>query len=74
MKNLIVGECLHLKNSFICSEGEYQNCPCPYRNDISKCCCSISITEKMAEQWNKEGCVSLSFLELKYNPLKIKRR
>jgi hypothetical protein len=63
-----IGECLHLVNSFICSEGKYQNYPCPYSN-INKCPYSIGVTEKMVEQWNEEGRVTLRLEDLKYNPL-----
>ena len=68
-----VGGCLHLSNGFVCSEGRYQNYPCPYGSNINKCPCSIEVTEKMAKQWNEEGRVTLSFSELKYNPLKRNR-
>ena len=66
---MTVGECLHLSGG-ICSEGKYQNFCCPYKN-IDKCPCSIKVTEKMVEQWNTKGFVSLSFSELKYNPLNV---
>lgn len=56
---MVVGECLHLVNSFICTEGKYQNYPCPYRNDISKCCCSIKTTEEMIKQRQKNGCITM---------------
>ena len=67
--SITVGDCLHLCNGFVCSEGKHQNYPCPY-NDIDKCPCSIKVTEKMAKQWNEEGRVSLRLEDLKYNPLK----
>ena len=57
---MIVGECMHLINSFICTEGKHQNYPCPYRDNATKCSCSILVTEKMAEQWNNHGCVVIS--------------
>ena len=63
-----IGECLHLINSFVCSEGKHQNYPCPYSN-IHQCPCSIEVTEKMAKQWQEEGRVTLRREELKYNPL-----
>lgn len=68
--NTTIGGCMHLSSGFICSEGKYQNYPCPYA-DIDKCPCSIKVTEKMVEQWDTKGFVSLSFLELKYNPLNV---
>jgi hypothetical protein len=71
--NTTIGGCLHLINGFVCSEGRYQNYPCPYGNNINKCPCSIEVTEKMAKQWNEEGCITLSFSELKYNPLERNR-
>ena len=67
-----VSECLHLVNDFVCSEGKHQNYPCPYSN-ISKCPCSIEVTEKMAKQWIEEGRVSIPISELKYNPLRLGR-
>lgn len=54
---MIVGECAHLINSFICSEGKYQNYPCPYRYDISKCKCAIKVTPEMVEQYKNNGCI-----------------
>ena len=68
-----IGGCLHLVNDFVCSEGRHQNYPCPYKSNIDKCPCSIEVTEKMAKQWNEEGRITLSFSELKYNPLKRNR-
>ena len=67
--NTKVGGCLHLVNDFVCSEGRYQNYPCPYGSDIDRCPCSIKVTEKMAKQWNEEGRVTLRLEDLKYNPL-----
>ena len=67
--NTTIGGCLHLTNGFICSEGKHQNYPCPYTGNISKCPCSIEVTEKMAKQWQEEGRVTLMCSELKYNPL-----
>ena len=67
--NIAVGSCLNLSNGFICSEGRYQNYPCPYGSDIDRCPCSIKVTEKMAKQWNEEGRVTLRLEDLKYNPL-----
>ena len=61
---MVLGECLHLANSFVCTQGKYQNYPCPYRNDISKCGCSIKVTEKMIEQWNKYGYITLPVKEI----------
>jgi hypothetical protein len=71
--NTTIGDCLHLSNGFVCSEGRYQNYPCPYGSNINKCPCSIEVTEKMVKQWNEEGRITLSFSELKYNPLKRNR-
>lgn len=71
--NTTIGGCLNLSNGFICSEGRYQNYPCPYGSNINKCPCSIEVTEKMVKQWNEEGRITLSFSELKYNPLKRNR-
>ena len=67
--NTKVGGCLNLANDFVCSEGRYQNYPCPYGSDIDRCPCSIKVTEKMAKQWNEEGRVTLRLEDLKYNPL-----
>lgn len=67
--NTVIGGCLHLCNGFICSEGKHQNYPCPYGSNISKCPCSIEVTEKMAKQWDEEGRVTLRREDLKYNPL-----
>lgn len=67
--NTTVGGCLHLVNNFICTEGKYQNYPCPYRSNINKCPCSIEITEKMVEQWKEKGYVAVASSEMKYNPL-----
>lgn len=53
----IVGECLHLVNSFVCSCGVHQNYPCPYRPNFEKCKASIIITEEMKEQWETKGCI-----------------
>lgn len=66
---MIIGECLHLVGSFICSDKIHQNYPCPYGHNIDKCPHSIKITEKMKEQFEQHGCVTLSKSELKYNPL-----
>lgn len=66
--NTKIGGCFHLVNDFVCSEGRYQNYPCPYDN-IDRCPCSIKVTEKMAKQWNEEGRVTLRLEDLKYNPL-----
>lgn len=63
-----VGGCFHLVNDFVCSEGRYQNYPCPYSN-IDKCPCSIKVTEQMVKQWNEKGCVTIPISEMKYNPL-----
>ena len=61
-----VGQCLHLVNDFICSEGKYQNYPCPYRYDIGKCKCSIVITEEMAEQWKTKGYIYIAIPNNKF--------
>lgn len=55
-----VGECIHLVSGFICTEGKYQNYPCPFQGNMGKCACSIPVTEKMVEQWNSQGYVSLA--------------
>ena len=55
------GSCLHLANDFICTEGKYQNYPCPYRNDIYNCICSINVTKEMVEQLKETGCVSITY-------------
>lgn len=47
-----VGQCIHLVSDFICTEGKYQNYPCPYRDNINKCPCPITVTTEMAEQFN----------------------
>ena len=67
--NTKIGGCLNLVNGFVCSEGRYQNYPCPYGSDIDRCPCSIKVTEKMAKQWNEEGRVTLRLEDLKYNPV-----
>lgn len=64
-----IGDCLNRHNGFLCSEGKYQNYPCPYGSNISKCPCSIEVTEKIAKQWQEEGRVTLRREDLKYNPL-----
>lgn len=71
--NIKIGGCLHLINDFICSEGRYQNYPCPYKSDINKCPCSIKVTAKMVEQWDEKGCVVIPVAEMKYNPLETRR-
>jgi hypothetical protein len=50
-----VGQCVHLVSDFICTEGKHQNYPCPYRDNISKCSCSMTVTTEMAEQFNNNG-------------------
>lgn len=67
--NTTIGGCLNLCNGFLCSEGKYQNYPCPYGSNIGQCPCSIEVTEKMAKQWQEEGRVTLRLEDLKYNPL-----
>ena len=67
--NTTIGGCFHLVNDFVCSEGRYQNYPCPYGSNIDKCPCSIKVTEKMVKQWNEEGRVTLRLEDLKYDPL-----
>ena len=59
------GSCLHLVNDFICTEGKHQNYPCPYRNDIHNCICSIKITKEMVEQLKETGCVSITYERVK---------
>lgn len=54
-----VGQCLHLVSDFICSEGKYQNYPCPYC-DISKCPNAIVITEEMVKQWQTKGYIHVT--------------
>jgi hypothetical protein len=54
-----VGECIHLCNSFICSEGKHQNYPCPYQGDFKKCPRCIVVTEEMHEQWENTGVVRI---------------
>lgn len=71
--NTTIGGCFHLVNDFVCSEGRYQNYPCPYKNNIDKCPCSIEVTERIAKQWNEEGKVVFLPSELKYNPLERNR-
>ena len=62
MKNQhMIGTCLHCMNGFICSEGKHQNYPCPYRNDIHNCVCSIKVTKEMVEQLNEEGYISITY-------------
>ena len=72
--NTKIGGCMHLVNNFVCSEGRHQNYPCPYRSNIDKCPCSITVTDKMVEQWNEKGCVTIPLSEMKYNPLENSRR
>jgi hypothetical protein len=55
-----VGQCIHLVSDFICTEGKYQNYPCPYKGNISKCSCSIQVTTEMAEQWKAKGYVKVA--------------
>lgn len=57
------GQCLHLVNGFVCSEGKYQNYPCPYRYDIHNCVCSIKVTKEMVEQYKTTGRIIIT-----YNP------
>jgi hypothetical protein len=54
------GQCIHL-SSGICTEGKYQNYPCPYRNDPCNCICSIRVTKEMVEQFKETGCVSITY-------------
>ena len=56
---MIVGECLHLVNSFICSEGKNQNFPCPYKGDFKKCHNCVVVTDSMMVQMNTYGYVNL---------------
>lgn len=54
------GKCFHLINGFICSEGQYQNYPCPYRGEYSCCSKFINVTKEMAEQYKTKGYVRVS--------------
>ena len=56
---MVVGECINLINGFICSSGKYQNYPCPYRNNTSKCTSSILVTNDMKKQWDEKGVVTI---------------
>jgi hypothetical protein len=56
---MVVGECMHLINSFVCSEGRNQNFPCPYRDNFKKCNNCVIVSEEMSEKWNKTGCVCI---------------
>lgn len=58
---LTEGSCLHLVNDFICSEGKHQNYPCPYRNDIHNCICSLRATKEMVEQYKSTGCLCITY-------------
>ena len=64
MHQNIIGTCVHMANGFICTEGKHQNYPCPYRNDIHNCICSIKWTKEMVEQLNETGCVSIPAREV----------
>lgn len=54
------GECLHLNSGFLCTEGKYQNYPCPYMGKFNACPCSIPVTDEMERQWKEKGCVVVS--------------
>ena len=56
---VVIGECFHLVNSFICSEGKHQNFPCPYQGDFKKCPNCIVTTQSMVDQMDKHGFVSM---------------
>lgn len=59
-----VGSCFHLINDFICSEGKYQNYPCPYRNSTNKCPCFAAITKEMVESWDRCGYMQMPVKEV----------
>jgi hypothetical protein len=52
---MVIGECFHLVNSFICSEGKHQNYPCPYRGNFKQCPSYIRVTSDMSEQFKTCG-------------------
>lgn len=58
-----VGECFHLVNSFICSEGKNQNFPCPHRCDFQKCTSFVPVKQEMVDQMNNQGWTSVSCAE-----------
>lgn len=60
---MIAGECIHLVNNFICSEGKNQNFPCPYRDNFKKCHNCVVVTDEMERQWKQSG-----FVEIKKGP------
>ena len=57
---MVVGECVHLVNSFICSEGKHQNYPCPYRMSCFKCPSCVIVTENMKKEWDETGVVLIA--------------
>lgn len=52
------GQCIHLSNDFICTEGKHMNYPCPYKGNICNCPHSIPVTTEMVEQYNTKGYVN----------------
>ena len=61
---MVVGECMNLKNGFVCSSGKYQNYPCPYQYSKNKCKSAIMVTEDMKRQWDEKGVVTIIDNEL----------
>ena len=68
---MVAGECMHLVNSFLCMEGEFQNYPCPYRFNFCKCRCFVRVTPTMAKAWNEKGVVVLRREDIPYDPLDV---
>lgn len=63
----VVGECFHMINGFLCTEGKHQNYPCPYGDKANQCSCFIPITREMVEQWEEHGCIHIPVKEVKGN-------
>ena len=54
------GECIHLANGFVCTEKPWQNYPCPFRSDFSKCAQCFVVTALMEAQWIENGVVMVN--------------
>lgn len=55
-----VGQCIYLINDFVCSDGKYQNFPCPFRNSGCVCSSAVIVTQEMKDKWEKTGIVKFN--------------
>lgn len=55
MSKYIIGDCVHLVNNFVCSCGKYQNYPCPFKGDFTKCKNFVPFTQKMLDDVKTKG-------------------